>query len=206
MSAFLDTAIDPDVIERARAGEDAALATIYRAFEVPVRTLARRLLASRTAAEDVAQDVFVDVITRLHQFEGRGSFAGWVRSIAVTRCLMHLRSPWQRSRIWLLHGNGADEAGPATDAWDAMPADPATGGDRADAIDLERALAQLNATSRAVVWLHDVEGCTHAEIGALCGASASFSKSQLARAHARLRTLLRVDGVGTPCTPITSIV
>jgi RNA polymerase sigma factor (sigma-70 family) len=204
MSAFLDTAIDPDVIARARAGDDAALAAIYRAFEVPVRTLSRRLLASRAAAEDVAQDVFVDVITRLHQFEGRGSFAGWVRSIAVTRCLMHLRSPWQRGRQWLAQATGVDDAGSAD--WDAMSGHAATGADSADAIDLERALAQLNSTARAVVWLHDVEGCTHAEIGALWGASASFSKSQLARAHARLRTLLHVDGVGTPCNPITNIV
>ena len=84
MSAFLDTALDPATLERARAGDDAALAAIYRAFEVPVRTLARRIVTPRSAAEDVAQDVFVDVITRLHQFEGRGSFAGWVRSIAVS--------------------------------------------------------------------------------------------------------------------------
>jgi RNA polymerase sigma-70 factor (ECF subfamily) len=204
MSVFLDTAIEPEVIERALAGDNAALAAIYRAFEVPVRTLARRLLTSRTAAEDVAQDVFVDVITRLHQFEGRGSFAGWVRSIAVTRCLMHLRSPWQRSRLWLVRASGLDDAEPAAGC-EALPAHAASSTDSADAIDLERALAQLSATARAVVWLHDVEGCTHAEIGALCGASASFSKSQLARAHARLRTLLRVDGVGTSCTPITSI-
>jgi RNA polymerase sigma factor (sigma-70 family) len=206
MSAFLDTAIDPDVIERARAGEDAALAAVYHAFEVPVRTLARRLVASRAVAEDLAQDVFVDVITRLHQYEGRGSFAGWVRSIAVTRCLMHLRSPWQRSRVWLMHASGADGAGSSSAGWDDMPGQAATSADSADAIDLERALAQLKPTARAVVWLHDVEGCTHAEIGALWGASASFSKSQLARAHQRLRVLLHVDGVGTPCTPITSIV
>jgi len=49
----------------------------------------------------VAQDVFVDVITRLHQFEGRGSFAGWIRSIAISRCLMQLRSPWHRGQRWL---------------------------------------------------------------------------------------------------------
>jgi RNA polymerase sigma-70 factor (ECF subfamily) len=145
-------------------------------------------------------------MTRLHQFEGRGSFAGWVRSITVTRCLMHLRSPWQRGRRWLVQATGVDDAGSDSADWEAMPGHAATGADSADAIDLERALAQLNSTARAVVWLHDVEGCTHAEIGALWGASASFSKSQLARAHARLRTLLHVDGVGTPCNPITSIV
>ena len=57
-------------------------------------------------------------------------------------------------------------------------------------IDLERAFEQLTDTSRAVVWLHDVEGYTHEEIGELMGKSVSFSKSQLARAHARLRRML----------------
>jgi RNA polymerase sigma-70 factor (ECF subfamily) len=200
MSAFLDTALDPDVLERARAGDDSALAAIYRAFEVPVRTLARRIVVPRAAADDVAQDVFVDVITRLHQYDGRGSFAGWVRSIAVSRCLMHLRSPWQRSRRWL---EGA------TNALDGLHDDwqRATGGgaaDGADTVDLERALAQLGAHARAVVWLHDVEGYTHAEIGAQFGASASFSKSQLARAHERLRELLQLDAAEAACRPVTS--
>jgi len=57
-------------------------------------------------------------------------------------------------------------------------------------IDLERAFEQLTDTSRAVVWLHDVEGYTHEEIGELMGKSVSFSKSQLARAHVRLRGML----------------
>lgn len=200
MSAFLDTALDPAVLDRARAGDETALAAIYRTFEVPVRTLARRIVVPRAAADDVAQDVFVDLITRLHQYDGRGSFAGWVRSIAVSRCLMHLRSPWQRSRRWLES---------ATLTLDGLHDDwqRATGGDAADGadtVDLERALAQLGAHARAVVWLHDVEGYTHAEIGAQFGASASFSKSQLSRAHERLRELLQVKAGEAPCRPVTS--
>lgn len=204
MSAFPDIEFAPELLARARCGDDGALEQIYLTFERPVRTLARRLLAHRTAAEDVAQDVFVDLITRLHQYEGRGSFAGWVRSIAVSRCLMYLRSPWQRSRRWLTRGVGDTAAG--DDAWSvvAEPPDPA-GLDQADAIDLMRALARLGGTARAVVWLHDVEGYTHAEIGALFGATASFSKSRLARAHERLRVELVSTGVGSSCMPVSSI-
>lgn len=201
MSAFLDTAIDTHVIERARTGDEAALAAIYRAFEVPVRTLARRIVGRRSIADDVTHDVFVDVITRLPQYQGRGSFAGWVRSIAVSRCLMHLRSPWQRGRLWL------DQATRTLEdlQQDAQEPDCRTPADHADALDLERAFAQLGAHARAVVWLHDVEGYTHAEIGAHFGASASFSKSQLARAHERLRELLQVERTGeAPCRPVTS--
>ena len=51
---------------------------------------------------------------------------------------------------------------------------------------LESALNTLSDDSRAVLWLHDVEGYTHKEIGQLMGKTASFSKSQLARAYTRL--------------------
>jgi RNA polymerase sigma-70 factor (ECF subfamily) len=195
MSGFLDSDLPPENLSRARAGAIDAQEAIYRAYQRPVRTLARRLVPSVSAAEDLAQDVFVEVLTKLDQFDGRGSFAGWVRSITVNKCLMHLRSPWQRARRWMsLAGeNGGVE-------WPEQRSELVTG----DTVDLERALAHLGDTARAVVWLHDVEGYTHAEIGRLLGGTASFSKSQLARAHARLRELLESDGVKAPCMPIST--
>ena len=57
-------------------------------------------------------------------------------------------------------------------------------------MDLEAALERLSETSRAVVWLHDVEGYTHEEIAGMMGKTPSFSKSALARAHTRLRKWL----------------
>ena len=152
MSSFLDIDVTPELLARARSGQDGALEQVYRACERPVRTLARRLLAHRAVGEDVAQDVFVDLITRLHQFDGRGSFAGWVRSIAVSRCLMHLRSPWQRSRRWLTRQfvDGAADEGDEGWGFGGEGADPAPACDRGDAIDVERALARLGGTARAV--------------------------------------------------------
>lgn len=195
MSAFLDTVLAPEAIERARAGDPLAREAVYRAFERPVFTLARRLVPQRAVAEDLAQDVFVEVLTRLDQYEGRGSFAGWVRAIAVNRCLMHLRSPWHRSRRWL-------EA--AADGLDADLPDLPPVADGGDAVDVERALARLPDTARAVVWLHDVEGYTHAEIAAALGGTQSFSKSQLARAHEKLRDWLRADGAGASSCMVAS--
>ena len=59
-----------------------------------------------------------------------------------------------------------------------------------DLIDLDRALARLSPVTRAVVWLYDVEGWSHEEIARAFDRTLSFSKSQLARGHARLRTEL----------------
>ena len=146
MTSFLDSALAPDAVPRALGGDVAAQEAIYRAFERPVFTLARRLVPQRAVAEDLAQDVFVEVLTRLAQYDGRGSFAGWVRAIAVNRCLMHLRSPWHRSRRWF------ERATTDEDAESQLPDESAR--EPADALDLERALARLSDTARAVVWLH----------------------------------------------------
>jgi RNA polymerase sigma-70 factor (ECF subfamily) len=196
MSAFLDSVLPPDTVPRARAGDTAAQESIYRAFQQPVRTLARRLVPRASQAEDLAHDVFVEVLQSFAQFDGRGSFAGWIRAITVRKCLMHLRSPWHRGLRWVDGLRPREEGAPVGEPGGAHRGHPS--------LDLERALAQLGDTARAVVWLHDVEGYTHAEIGALLGGTASFSKSQLARAHARLRELLEPDGVKPTCMPVST--
>ena len=195
MSAFLDSDLPLDTVRRARAGATDAQEAIYRAFQRPVRTLARRLVPSAAQAEDLAQDVFIEVLQSLARFDGRGSFAGWVRAITVRKCLMHLRSPWHRGRRWV---EALATAGVETELPEVAVANDG------EALDLERALAKLGDTARVVVWLHDVEGYTHAEIGSLLGGTASLSKSQLARAHARLRELLEPDGVKTACMPAST--
>ena len=58
-------------------------------------------------------------------------------------------------------------------------------------VELEAALDRLSPVARSVLWLHEVEGYTHQEIGEMMGKTASFSKSQLSRAHQRLRELFR---------------
>jgi RNA polymerase sigma-70 factor (ECF subfamily) len=197
MPSIADIDLATGTLERARAGEIDALEAIYRSFAPGVTTLARRLLGRLTAAEDLAQDVFVDVLTKLDQYDGRGSFAGWVRSITVTKCLMQLRSPWRRGLKLVTMVGDADSV-PA--GAEQVAPDGAQLG-----LDLERALDRLGETARLVVWLHDVEGYTHAEIGALLGGTPSLSKSQLARAHERLRELLEPSGVIQPCMPASII-
>lgn len=126
----------------------------------------------------------------LGDYRGDAPFGAWVRQVAARHCLMHLRSPWQRARraLW---PTGADEPDGSLQA-DAATGllEPAHEAPLAEHIDLERALARLPETARAVVWLYDVEGLTHEEIAALFRRTISFSKSQLARAHALLRAEL----------------
>jgi RNA polymerase sigma-70 factor (ECF subfamily) len=161
------------VVARARAGDPDALEQLYRAFEAPVYNLARRICRTTEDAEDVLQETFFEVCRSIGRYREEGSLWGWVRTIAASKALMRLRRNKYRETEEL-H-------------------DEVTGRQREDTalrMDLEAALERLSETSRAVVWMHDVEGYTHEEIAAMMGKTPSFSKSQLARAHVRLRRWL----------------
>jgi RNA polymerase sigma-70 factor (ECF subfamily) len=156
-----------------------------------VFTLARRMLASKAAAEDVLQDTFIEVFRKIGAYRGEAELKFWVKRIAINKCLMQLRSGWMSRRC--------------PDGEDVLHSAPARTSPLDEQIALERALDALPDTARVVVWLHDVEGHTHKEIGALMGYTASFSKSQLARAHERLRELLEPDQAESEadlCNPI----
>lgn len=161
------------VVAQARAGDLEALEQLYRAFEVPVYNLARRICRTAEDAEDVLQETFFEVCRSIGQYRAEGSLWGWVRTIASSKALMRLRRNRYRETDQL-----EDELVPARREEPALR------------MDLEAALERLPEVSRAVVWLHDVEGYTHEEIAEMMGKTVSFSKSQLARAHARLRRWL----------------
>ena len=188
-----DSHIDEALLQRARGGDRQAHAALYRVFAPMVFTLAYRMLGSRAAAEDVLQDSFVEVIRNAAAFRGDGGVAGWIKRIAINKALSHLRSPWVSRRTGAVDGIGDD-------AWQGrkLAEDAAERSGRSDEQayrlgrqqELAHALAALSATARAVVWLHDVEGYTHQEIGRLMGRSTSFSKTQLSRAYRELRKRL----------------
>src|SRR5579885_694768 len=98
--------IPPDVLARARIGERAAQERIYRELSRPLYSLLRRLVIRPAIAEELLQDVFVEILRSLPQYSGSGSFIGWVRSIALSKALMYLRSPWHRGLTWLAADGG----------------------------------------------------------------------------------------------------
>ncbi|HPC82931.1 MAG TPA: sigma-70 family RNA polymerase sigma factor [Thermoanaerobaculaceae bacterium] len=177
--------VDELLLARARRGDQAAIERLYRTFERPVYNLARRLCRTAHDAEDVLQETFLEVFRSLPRFRGEGSFAGWVRKVAASKALQRLRK----------ERGGRSETGLDDELAECLPA-PGEGllEPVLARVDLETALASLGDTARAVLWLHEVEGWNHDEIASLWGKSASFSKSQLSRACARLRTLLGTEG------------
>jgi RNA polymerase sigma factor (sigma-70 family) len=182
MSKFTDIQIDPAIVKRAARGDAKAHEILYRAFSAPVYSVCLRFTRVPAQAEDLTQETFIEVIRSIGQYRGDAPVGMWIRRVAVSKALMFLRSAW--------HARGQS----LDDNWEEMTYEPqpkAQGSQAQDQVmDLDSALAELPPVSRAVVWLHDVEGYTHKEIASLMGKTESFSKSQLSRAYQRLRPYL----------------
>jgi RNA polymerase sigma factor (sigma-70 family) len=192
MAGFADRRVDPGVLARAQKGDMKAHEVIFRTFSPPVYSLMARMTGSTVTADDLLQETFIEVMRSIGRFRGEASLATWIRKIAVSKCLMHLRSAW-RNRATLFRDLGEEH----------LPYEPAVACDSPltqAQMDLERALARLSDTSRVVVILHDIEGYTHREIAELMGKSVSFSKSKLARAHQRLRQAALATTAGSNAT------
>ena len=182
MSKFTDIQIDPGIIRRAAGGDVKAHEILYRAFASPVYSVCLRFTRVPAHAEDLLQETFIEVMRSISNFRGDAPVGSWIRRIAVSKALMFLRSAW--------HSRGQS----LEDDWDEVHGgheeSPSGYRQPETAIDLDAALAELPPVSRAVVWLHDVEGFTHKEIADFMGKTESFSKSQLSRAYQRLRPFL----------------
>lgn len=194
MARLGEIGVAAELLARACAGEDAAQSAIYAAVAAGTFGLIRRLVGGGAHAEDLFQDTMMTFYERLPTFRAEAPLGAWLRQIALSKCLMYLRSPWHRARL-RLERLAPDGVGPAVPENAHAPPSP-------ESMDLERALASLTPTARAVVWLFEVEGYTHHEIGRAFGRSPSFSKSQLARAHRRLRAWFEPSGEARACPSI----
>lgn len=157
------------LVRRARWGDRDAFAQLYEAHAAAVHSVALRLLGDRTAAEDITHDAFVRLLRFFGGFRQGEPLRPWIKRVAANLAIDRLR----RERAHL-HADIDDE-------W----ADPASGPPcHAESSALLRRLTPL---ARTLVWLHEVEGWSHVELGRRFGRSESWSKSIVSRALARLR-------------------
>lgn len=140
----------------------------------------RRYMKSAQDAEDVLVEAFYKVLTKLEQYQGKGSFEGWIRRIVVNEALMFLRK--QHNFRFTVELNEADEATPARAA------------QKLATEDILSLLSQLPTGYRTVFNLYVLEGHKHREIAELLDISINTSKSQLILAKRRMQELLAQHG------------
>lgn len=149
-----------------------ALETVVRRYADMVYRLALVHLRSAADAEDVFQDVFLRYAEKAPDFRDEEHRRAWLLRVTLNRCRSHFRSPWFRRTAPL------DEAAHA-----AAPAP--------DASPVDEAVARLPARYRAVVHLHYFEDLSTEEIAGATGQRPSTVRSQLTRARAMLRDMLK---------------
>ncbi len=186
--------VDRDLVARCRRGDSGAFEELYQRHSSRVYTVAYRMTGSGADAEDLVQDVFLQVHRRLDSYRGEAAFGTWVHRMTVNACLDLARSKQGRRQRSTDYVEDLDALVP-----------PGRGPWRTDAaldrLDLERAIAQLPPSYRRAFLMHDVEGLEHHEVGAALGIAEGTSKSLLHKARTRLRTLLRGEAAGSPAMP-----
>jgi RNA polymerase sigma-70 factor (ECF subfamily) len=174
------------------AGTDLTPERVFREFAPRVYHLARRMLGNDADAEDVTQDVLLQVVRKLDTFRGESSFPTWLHRVTVNAALAHRRKRANRDE-----GRVADpldhfdadglHAAPVK-RWTVRPDQPVLEREQRQAI--EAAIARLPEMYRDVFVLADVEQLPNAEIGDALGLSLAAVKSRLHRARLMMRDLL----------------
>ena len=174
---------DLELAQASAAGDTGAFEQIYRRHFRRVYALCLRMLGDPTQAEDLTQDVFVNLFNKIGSFRGESAFTTWLHRMTVNQVLMYFRKASTRSELTTEEGETPVQIVRGTEDPNAMPV--------VDRIALERAISQLPPGYRTVFVLHDVEGYDHDEIARTLGVSEGTSKSQLHKARLKLRTLIR---------------
>ena len=157
----------------ARTGERGAFEELVRRRQSSVRNLMRRCCSDVTLADDLAQQVFLQVWLKIHTLKQANAFGGWLRRLAVSVWLQH-----QRKQDAL---RGADElVGVEFPQHDS----PDVG------MDLDKALATLSDSERLCIVLSYHEGLSHREIVEVTAMPLGTVKSHISRGTQRLRQLL----------------
>src|SRR3954466_10668397 len=165
-------------IRRAIEGDEAALRSLWSRHAPHIDMVVRRLVGfDPDLAEDIAQEVWIQIFRALPSYRGDSQFSTWAHRIAVNRTLNALRKTRRLANL---------ETEVQEDSASVEPDHERT----FMAQSIEDAAAKLSPGARTVFMLHDVEGYTHEEIAEELGITAGGSKSQLFKARAKLRVLL----------------
>jgi RNA polymerase sigma-70 factor (ECF subfamily) len=184
-AAVHEIALDREVIERHRCGDDQAFDEIYQRFAEMVYNLAYRLSGSGEEASDLTQEVFLRVFRHLGSFRGGSTLKTWIFRITINHCRDRL-SRWRPQTEPI-----EDEIGEGG----LSIADPGRGPEElAVAADegrrVSEALAHLPQPFREAVILRDIEGLAYDEIAEVLQVRVGTVRSRIARGREQLRFLL----------------
>ena len=170
-------------IAQTKQGSQTAFHQLYEMHHRQIYALCWRMLADKSSAEDVCQEVFVVLWQKISNFRGESKFSTWLHSVASNVVLTHLR----QQKNWLQRVFSIDQQTHYTLPEEAsVPLD-----DSSELEQLDKHIAKLPERARLVFVLFAVEGYRHEEIANMLGMAVGSSKSQYHRAKALLKQSLQ---------------
>jgi len=180
---------ESELLERVKAGDEEAFATILDRYSPRTYRLARAITGNPQDAEEVVQDVFFTIFQKIESFEGRSAFSTWLYRITVNAAMMKARR--REGKVeedlerWLpVFDAEGHHLQPVVD-WSANPEKALLQHERREV--LHQALAALPAEYRAVVALRDLQGLSNEEVAEVLGLTVAAVKSRLHRGRLALR-------------------
>ena len=173
---------DLELCKMAADGSLAAFEVIYQRYHRRTYSLTLRMTGSQTEAEDLTQEVFIQLFRKIGSFRGDSAFSTWLHRLTVNQVLMHFRKRSFKNEKTSEDGEMPEQMVVGSSNPNKMAV--------VDRIALKNAIAELPKGYKNVFVLHDVEGFEHEEVARMLGISVGTSKSQLHKARLKLRTLL----------------
>jgi len=176
------TMSDYDLTQASSKGDMEAFEEVYNRHHRRVYAICLRMLKNPNEAEDLTQDVFIQLHRKIGSFRGDSAFTTWLHRLTVNQVLMHFRKRTVKFEKTTDEGETPVQIVKGSEKPSRMPV--------VDKIALENAIKELPNGYRNVFLLHDVEGFEHEEVARILGCSVGTSKSQLHKARLKLRKLL----------------
>jgi len=184
---------DRELLNRLQAADGQAFDALVAAYQEKVVNTCYRFVHSLADAEDVAQDVFMEIYLSLEQFRGQSRLSTWIYRIAVTKSLDFIRKARRKKRLGNLKrfmGFSGDDPDPQLNI--AAPAtNPHDDLERSErAAHLHQALNTLPENQRTAIILSKFEGLSYAEIAAVMDSTVSAIEALIHRAKANIHKKL----------------
>lgn len=171
-----------DIVEKCKQGNRQAQFELYKLYSKAMYNVCMRMVKNELDAEDILQNSFVDIFTKLDTFQFQSSIGAWIKRIVINNCINFLK----RNRVYF---EELDER--FTNLQDEEREDKEQIGLTVERIN--RALFELPDGYRVVFSLYLLEGYDHKEIAEILNITEATSKSQFSRAKSKLRDILETQ-------------
>lgn len=176
------------IIEGCRRGDEEAFRELFETHKDKVYSIALRYAGNPAVAMDIAQETFLKLMSRIHQFRGESSFDSWLYRLVVNCCMDHRR---RHRRLQPLLDEFLDVfRAPQPTALEGLEKEEMQA-------EVQRVVSRLGPEQRIVVVLRYTEGLSYEEIAEILGCSRGTVASRLNRAHKVLERRLRHARSGT---------